>query len=64
MTENRGIIAELEQTVTETPKRDAAAKERTESFEYEEGLYGEPSPELAEEMAIQAIEGPRSNRSC
>ncbi|MFC5605041.1 DUF3221 domain-containing protein [Sporosarcina koreensis] len=54
----REVIAELKQTVKESPKRDKAAAAQTESYEYKEGLYGEPNPELAEDMAVQAIEGP------
>lgn len=52
----REIIAELEQTVKETPKRDARAKEQIESDDYQKGMFGEPSPELAEDTAVQAIE--------
>lgn len=54
----REIIAELKQTVKESPERDKAAVAQTESHEYKEGLFGEPTPELAEDMAVQAIEGP------
>ncbi len=52
----REIIAELEQTVKETPKRDALAKEQIESDEYQKGMFGKPSPELEEDTAVQAIE--------
>jgi hypothetical protein len=53
---DREIIAELEQTLTETPKRDAAAKKQLESDDFKNGFYGEPSAELAEDMAVQTIE--------
>lgn len=54
----REIIAELKQTVSESSERDKVATAQTESYEYKEGLFGEPTPELAEDMAVQAIEGP------
>ncbi|MCM3744337.1 DUF3221 domain-containing protein [Sporosarcina luteola] len=54
----REIIAELKQSVKESPERNKAAAAQTESYEYKEGLFGEPTPELAEDMAVQAIEGP------
>ncbi len=53
---DREIIAELEQTVTETPIRDAAAKKQLESDDFKNGFYGEPSAELEEDMAVQTIE--------
>ena len=49
----REIIAELKQTVQETPKRDKSATLETPGPEYEK-----PSKELAEDMAVQGIEGP------
>lgn len=49
----REIIAELKQTAKETPKRDKSATIETESPEAKE-----PSKELAEDMAVQGIEGP------
>ncbi|MCG7337626.1 YobA family protein [Sporosarcina sp. ACRSM] len=52
----REIIAELEQTATETPIRDAAAKKQLESDDFKSGFYGEPSVELEEDMAVQSIE--------
>ncbi|MDN4606141.1 DUF3221 domain-containing protein [Sporosarcina highlanderae] len=54
----REIIAELKQSVQESPDREKAAVAQTESYEYKEGLFGKPTPELAEDMAVQAIEGP------
>lgn len=53
---DREIIAELEQTVTETPIRDAEAKKQIESDDFKNGFYGEPSAELEEDMAVQTIE--------
>jgi len=49
----REIIAELKQTVQESPEREKAA---TVLEEFPE--FGEPTPELKEDMAVQAIEGP------
>lgn len=49
----REIIAELKQTAQETPKRDKSATLETPGPEYEK-----PSKELAEDMAVQGIEGP------
>lgn len=54
----REIIAELKQTVSESPEREKVAAEQTERQEFLDGSFGEPTPELAEDMAVQAIEGP------
>ncbi|WOV87832.1 DUF3221 domain-containing protein [Sporosarcina oncorhynchi] len=54
----REIIAELKQTVKESPEREKLAAEQVDSEDYKGGLFGDPSPELAEDMAVQAIEGP------
>lgn len=54
----REIIAELKQTGKESPARDQAAQEQFESPDYIGGFFGEPSTELEEDMAVQAIEGP------
>ncbi|MDW0109789.1 DUF3221 domain-containing protein [Sporosarcina aquimarina] len=56
--DGREIIAELKQTVEESPKRDSAAEEQLLSTEYKEGYLGDPSKELEEDIAVQAIEGP------
>ncbi|WHT48460.1 hypothetical protein QNH10_01050 [Sporosarcina thermotolerans] len=52
MVSGREIIAELKQTAQETPKRDEAATIETPP-EYEK-----PTKELAEDLAVKAIEGP------
>lgn len=52
---DRDIIAELSQTVEESPKRDLTAQEQLKSAANE---YEIPSKELEEDMAVQAIEGP------
>lgn len=52
----REIIAELEQTAKETPKRDKKVLEITESEDFNSGILGEPSKALEEDMAVQAIE--------
>lgn len=49
----REIIAELEQTVQDTPIRDKAALAQTESIEESR----KQTKELAEDLAVQAIEG-------
>ncbi|MGN7409435.1 DUF3221 domain-containing protein [Sporosarcina sp. SAFN-010] len=54
----RDIIAELKQSVEESPKRDLVALEQLTSTDYTEGYFGNPSKELEEDMAVQAIEGP------
>ena len=54
----REIIAELKQTVKESSAREKKAEEQKEMPEYKDGVWGEPTPELAENLAIQAIEGP------
>ncbi|WP_243355002.1 DUF3221 domain-containing protein [Bacillus litorisediminis] len=54
---NRPIIAKLEQTATETPERDQVMNELKESKEFKEGLYGEPSDELLEDLSVQWVEG-------
>lgn len=55
--DGREIIAELKQTADESPARDQLAQEQLESPDYINGFFGEPSPELEEDMALQAIEG-------
>ncbi len=55
---NRPIIAELEQTVSETPERDHILDEIKNGDDFKQGLFGEPSDELAEEMTVQQVEGP------
>ena len=52
----REIIVELKQTAKETPIRDQIAADQIESDEYKNGLYGEPSKENEEDMAVQAAE--------
>lgn len=54
----REIIAELEQTVQDTPIRDKAALAQKEHEENMDGYSGELSKELAEDLAVSAIEGP------
>lgn len=54
----REIIAELKQSVEESPQRDLVAQEQLTSTDYKEGYFGNPSKELEEDMAVQAIEGP------
>ncbi|MET3697590.1 uncharacterized protein DUF3221 [Bacillus oleivorans] len=54
---NRPIITKLEQTATETPKRDQVINELKESKEFKEGLYGKPSDELLEDLSVQWVEG-------
>ncbi|REB11586.1 hypothetical protein DVB69_00115 [Sporosarcina sp. BI001-red] len=55
---DRDIIAELKQTVEESPQRELASQEQLTSMEYTEGFFGDPSKELEEDMTVQAIEGP------
>lgn len=54
----RDIIAELKQSVEVAPQRDLIAQEQLTSTDYTEGYFGNPSKELEEDMAVQAIEGP------
>lgn len=54
---NRPIIAKLEQTVKDTSERDKKIEEYKEQREFKEGLYGEPTDELAESLTMQGIEG-------
>lgn len=54
---NRPIIAKLEQTVKDTSERDKKIEEYKEQKEFKEGLYGEPTDELAESLTMQGIEG-------
>ncbi|ARK24095.1 hypothetical protein SporoP37_04965 [Sporosarcina sp. P37] len=56
--DGREIIAELKQTAEESPARDRIAREQIESPDYTGGFFGEPSKELEEDVAMQAIEGP------
>lgn len=53
----RNIIAKLEQGDVETPERDKMVENIKESREFTDGSFGEPSDELAEEMAVQQVEG-------
>ncbi|CAM3131115.1 DUF3221 domain-containing protein [Filibacter tadaridae] len=55
--EGRDIIAELEQTTEETRIRDEKATKVVNQEDYKNGLFGKPSPDLAEEMTVQGIEG-------
>lgn len=52
----REIIAALEQTIKETPRRDERVLEITESEDFNSGIMGEPSKKLEEDMAVQSIE--------
>lgn len=54
----REIIAELEQTVTETPERDKVLAEIEEQPEFKDGIYGKPTDGLAENLSVQQVEGP------
>ena len=54
----REIIGELKQTVNESPEREKAAEAQKDTPEYKDGVWGKPTPELAENLAVQAIEGP------
>lgn len=56
--EGRDIIAQLKQTVDDSPIRDLEAQKQLTSTEYTEGYFGTPSKELEEDLAVQAIEGP------
>ena len=55
--DGREIIVELRQTVEESPARDQLAQEQLDSPDYTGGFFGDPSTELEEDMALQAIEG-------
>lgn len=59
----REIIAELEQTVQDTPIRDKAALAQKEHEENMDGYSGELSKEWAEDLAVRAIEGPAVNEA-
>ncbi|WP_370222842.1 DUF3221 domain-containing protein [Cytobacillus sp.] len=52
----RNIIAKLD-PAKETPDRDKVIKQIKESWEFKEGLYGPPSDDIAEELAVQQTEG-------
>lgn len=52
----RGLHIKLEQTA-EPVKRNEEAAAVKESTEFKDGLFGEPTEELAEDMAVQQIEG-------
>ena len=54
---NRPIIAKLKQTVKDTSERDKKIEEYKESKDFKDGLFGKPSDELAESLAMQAVEG-------
>ena len=54
---NRPIIANLKQTVKDTPERDKKIEEYKEEKDFKDGLFGKPTDELAESLAMQAIEG-------
>ena len=53
----REIIASLEQSTEDTSKRDEQAEKVKESDTYKDGYMGEPTEELAEDLAVQQIEG-------
>ncbi|RNF38689.1 DUF3221 domain-containing protein [Planococcus salinus] len=53
----REIIASLEQTTDDTVIRDEKAEAIKETTEFKEGYMGEPTDELAEDLAVQQIEG-------
>ncbi|MTD31334.1 DUF3221 domain-containing protein [Planomicrobium sp. YIM 101495] len=53
----REIIASLEQTATDTTKRDEQATAVKEDETFKDGYMGEPTEELAEDIAVQNIEG-------
>lgn len=52
----RNIIAQLKQTAKETPSRDAIVEQIKKNREYQEGMFGEPTDELADALAIQQVE--------
>ncbi|MFD1736327.1 DUF3221 domain-containing protein [Bacillus salitolerans] len=54
---NRPIIAKLEQTDKKSSQRDKEIEKIKESNEFKEGLFGEPTQELAESLSIQQVEG-------
>lgn len=54
---NRAIIAKLKQTVRETPERDKKIEEYKERKDFKDGVFGKPTDELAESLAMQAVEG-------
>ena len=54
---NRPIIAKLKQTVKDTQERDKKIEEYKESKDFKDGLFGKPTDELAESLAMQAVEG-------
>jgi len=54
--EDREIIGELTQTTQVTSKRDEKAAQTVNSEDFTNGLFGKPTSDLAEEMAIQGIE--------
>lgn len=54
--EDREIIAELNQTTQDTSKRDEKAAQTVENEDFINGLFGKPTADLAEELAIQGIE--------
>ncbi|WP_342536135.1 DUF3221 domain-containing protein [Sporosarcina sp. FSL K6-3508] len=56
--DGREIIAELEQSVKDFPLREKAVAEQIDNPDYKAGFFGEPSKELEEDMAVQAIEVP------
>lgn len=53
----REIIASLEQTATDTSIRDGKLAGIKKSDDFTGGYMGEPTDELAEDMAVQQIEG-------
>ncbi|WP_423408303.1 DUF3221 domain-containing protein [Heyndrickxia sp. MSNUG] len=54
---NRAIIAKLKQTIKDTPERDKKIEEYKESKDFQDGVFGKPTDELAESLAMQAVEG-------
>ncbi|KXH84090.1 DUF3221 domain-containing protein [Sporosarcina sp. HYO08] len=54
--EDRSIIAELKQTTDNTTIRDKKAAEISEGDDFKDSMFGEPTTDLAEKLAIQGIE--------
>ena len=55
--EGREIIAELEQTTQNTSKRNQKINEVIDQDDFKKGMFGEPTSDLEEMLAIQGIEG-------
>lgn len=58
MVSGREIIAELEQTNTDSSSRKERIERIKASKEFTEGYMGEPTEELAQDMGVQQLEGP------